>query len=175
MRSIHPALLALGGAALLVLSGCKQATENKPAPSPATTDQALNIGNGPSKAPAAVLAPGHSPPPTVSEWSSVPEVTVRHSSALGCETKMVREWLRVSCRTLDKDNAPTGVQVVRPAGDHELFVYNAAGLASLVMPVRPGVDAEARFTWPKWGARTLKVSWPNGSPTASMGFDRGDK
>lgn len=73
------------------------------------------------------------------------------------------------------DDAPTGVQVIRPAGNGEYFVFNAGGVASLVMPVRSGVDAEARYTWPKWGTRTLRVTWAAGAPSAVMAFDRGDR
>ncbi len=174
----------LGAMALVALSGCKlgkQEPEQEP-----PRDQSLGFGNGsnlggkpgsgptpPTVTPS--LGSGRTTPPTVAEWSRVGEVTVRNSSALGCETKMVREWLRVSCRTLLKDNAPTGVQVIRPAGDREYFVFNAGGIASLVMPVRSGVDAEARYTWPKWGTRTLRVTWAAGAPSAVMAFDRGDR
>jgi hypothetical protein len=169
----RPTFVTLAPLAFFAVAGCKTSAE--PAPAPAASEQSLNIGNGPATKPMAALPAGHSPPPTVAEWTGVPEVTVHHSSSLGCETKMVREWLRVSCTTHEKDNPPQGVEVTRPTGNREFFVFNAAGLASLVMPVRPGVDAEARFTWPKYGARTLKVSWPNGAPTATMQFDKGDK
>src|SRR5687768_13823004 len=49
---------------------------------------------------AAGAAPGgRSAVPTLDEWNAqTKEVTVRGSSKLNCETKMVREWLRVSCR-----------------------------------------------------------------------------
>jgi hypothetical protein len=172
--------------ALVALSGCKLGQqESTPAPS---RDQSLGFGNGtnlgakPGSGPALgqtspqpSLGGGRSTTPTLGEWSSVGEVTVRNSSSLGCETKMVREWLRVTCRTLLKDNAPTGVQVIRPSGDREYFIFNSADIASLVMPVRSGVDAEVRYTWRKWGTRTLRVTWPLGAPAASMTFDRGDR
>jgi hypothetical protein len=180
----------LGAMAFVALFGCKLGKSETQQDPP--RDQSLGFGNGsnlgakpgsgqgqpPSLTPtpaAPGLGGGRTTPPTIGEWSSVGEVTVRNSSALGCETKMVREWLRVTCRTLQKDNAPTGVQVIRPSGDHEYFVFNSASVASLVMPVRSGVDAEARYTWPKWGTRTLRVTWAAGAPSASMGFDRGDR
>jgi len=179
--------------AFVTLSGCKLGKSDADQEPP--RDQSLGFGNGtnigakpgsgqtptitPTPTPVAPGAPGlgggRTTPPTVAEWSSVTEVSVRNSSALGCETKMVREWLRVTCRMLSKDNAPTGVQVIRPTGDREYFVFNSGGVASLVMPVRAGVDAEARYTWSKWGTRTLRVSWALGAPAASMGFDRGDR
>jgi hypothetical protein len=188
--TLDKALLA--AMAFTALFGCKLFKSDADQDPP--RDQSLGMGNGsnlggkpgsgggltPSPAPVpAPVAPsiggGRSATPTIAEWSSVGEVSVRNSSSLGCETKMVREWLRVTCRTLTKDNAPTGVQMIRPTGDHEYFVFNTAGIASLVMPVRSGVDAEARYTWQKWGTRTLRVTWSPGAPNASMGFDRGDR
>ena len=180
----------LAAMALVALFGCKLFKKESDQDPP--RDQTLGFGNGtnlgakpgsgggltPTPAPAPVapsLGGGRTATPTVGEWSTVGEVSVRNSSSLGCETKMVREWLRVTCRTLAKDNAPAGVQVIRPSGDREYFVFNSAGIASLVMPVRSGVDAEARYTWPKWGTRTLRVSWPAGASSASMSFDRGDR
>lgn len=187
--TLDKALLA--AMAFVALFGCKLGKSESEQEPP--RDQSLGFGNGsnlgakpgsgqtPTLTPTPVapaspgLGGGRSTPPTIAEWSSVGEVSVRNSSALGCETKMVREWLRVTCRTLAKDNAPIGVQVIRPAGDREYFVFNSGGVASLVMPVRSGVDAEARYTWPKWGTRTLRVSWPIGASSASMTFDRGDR
>jgi hypothetical protein len=180
----------LAAMAFVALFGCKLFKKESDGDPP--RDQSIGFGNGtnlgakPGSAggPAPVITPspvapsiggGRSATPTISEWSSVSEVSVRNSSALGCETKMVREWLRVTCHALAKDNAPTGVQVIRPTGDREYFIFNSGGVASLVMPVRVGVDAEARYTWPKWGTRTLRVSWPVGAPSASMSFDRGDR
>ena len=183
----------LAAMAFVALFGCKLF---KSEPEDPPRDQSIGFGNGtnlgakpgsgggltPSPAPVPAPAPvapsiggGRTATPTIGEWSSVGEVSVRNSSSLGCETKMVREWLRVTCRTLAKDNAPTGVQVIRPTGDKEYFVFNSAGISSLVMPVRSGVDAEARYTWAKWGTRTLRVSWSPGASSASMSFDRGDR
>ena len=180
----------LASVAFVALFGCKLFKKESDQDPP--RDQSIGFGNGtnlgakpgsgggltPSPAPAPVapsLGGGRTATPTLGEWSSVGEVSVRNSSSLGCETKMVREWLRVTCHMLAKDNAPLGVQMIRPTGDHEYFVFNSGGVASLVMPVRSGVDAEARYTWQKWGTRTLRVSWPPGAPSASMSFDRGDR
>ncbi len=186
--TLDKALLA--AMAFVALFGCKLFKGESDQSPP--RDQSIGFGNGsnlggkpgsgggltPTPAPAPVapsIGGGRSTPPTIAEWSLVGEVSVRNSTSLGCETKMVREWLRVTCRTLTKDNAPLGVQVVRPSGDREFFVFNTSSVASLVMPVRSGVDAEARYTWPKWGARTLRVGWSPGASSASMGFDRGDR
>ena len=130
---------------------------------------ATAAGARPTSAPVA----GHSTPPKTGEWAAAGEVTVRNSTSLKCETKMVREWLRVSCKSPSSDNAVTGLLVVRPTGDHEYFVFQAANLASAVLPVREGTSALVRFTWEKWGTRELTVSLPRGAPSAAMTFDRG--
>ena len=180
----------LAAMAFVALFGCKLFKKDPDDDPP--RDPSIGFGNGtnlgakPGSAagPAPAIAPapiapsiggGRTATPTIGEWSSVGEVSVRNSSSLGCETKMVREWLRVTCHMVAKDNAPAGVQVIRPTGDREYFIFNSGGVASLVMPVRVGVDAEARYTWPKWGTRTLRVSWPVGASSASMSFDRGDR
>ena len=108
------------------------------------------------------------------EWNAVGECTVRHSSSLGCETKMVREWLRVSCRTAKGDNQVKGLEVleVKGATSGEIFEYTAEGVASVVMPVRAGIDARVRFVWSRWGSRTLRVQYPHGAPEPVMRFDR---
>jgi hypothetical protein len=189
VSTLDRALLA--AMAFVALFGCKLFNKSESDQDP-PRDPSIGFGNGtnlgskpasgglgsptPAPAPAApTLGGGRTTPPTLAEWGGVGEVTVRNSTSLGCETKMVREWLRVTCRTLAKDNAPAGVRVIRPSGDAEYFVFNSSSVASLVMPVRSGVDAEARYTWPKWGTRTLRVTWPAGAPSASMGFDRGDR
>lgn len=96
---------------------------------------------------AAALPPGRSPEPTPAEWSAVREVTVQGSSALGCETKMVREWLRVSCRGKnDTGGTPTTIAITKGAGI-DRYTFAAAGLTSLLVPFVDGTDVEATFSW----------------------------
>lgn len=146
--------------------GCNRAPDSGAAKD---TASASAVGARPTNAAVA----GHSTPPTTGEWAAAGEVTVRNSTSLKCETKMVREWLRVSCKSPASDNAVTGLQVVRPTGDREYFVFQTANLASAVLPVREGTNALVRFTWEKWGTRELTVSLPRGAPSAAMSFDRG--
>jgi hypothetical protein len=109
---------------------------------------------------------GHSAVPTVEEWSGVGEVTVKGSSALGCETKQVREWIRISCRGKSKSGGtPTGVTVDR--GDKnkgDVFKFVSGGIVSLVFPFADGTDFAATFTWTD-GSHQMVASWPHGSPT----------
>ena len=163
MRATDPMLdkALLAAMAFVALFGCKLFKKESDQDPP--RDQSIGFGNGtnlgakpgsgggltptpaPAPVPAPVIAGGRTTPPTIAEWGSVGEVSVRNSSSLGCETKMVREWLRVTCRTLTKDNAPLGVQVIA-APWREDFALRVArqleksGLAKA--PVAPGFAEE---------------------------------
>jgi hypothetical protein len=101
--------------------------------------------------------------PTLAEWSSEPrEVTVKGSSALGCETKQVREYLRVICRGRnDTRGTPTAIEVRRGGRDAVAFVVD--GVTSLVLPVVEGTDFAAGFSWSD-KSHELVVRWPRGAP-----------
>ncbi|MEZ4219707.1 MAG: hypothetical protein R3B13_02180 [Polyangiaceae bacterium] len=115
-----------------------------------------------------------SKPPTVAEWNAASEITVRHSGPLGCETKRVREWLRVSCRTPGgKPPQVQSVQILEPQKkDPEYFTYEAKGVASIVLPLRQGMNAKIQFTWSEHGSRVLSATWPKGAPAPGISFDR---
>lgn len=104
-------------------------------------------------------------PPTAAEWNAqTKEVTVRGSSALNCETKMVRTWLRISCRgTSDTGGEATSVEVTKGGGDGKTFTFASAGVTSLVLPFVEGVDVEAAFGWSDKKMK-LHVFWPRGAP-----------
>jgi hypothetical protein len=112
--------------------------------------------------PVVIPAPG-SAPPSVAEWDAVTrEVTVAGSSALHCQTKMLREWLRVSC-VKHANDAPYDVTSVRTDGQ-EAHVFKSPGaVTSVVVQVVRGKEYRAHFTWSSgatvWGAE-LAVSWP---------------
>ena len=116
-------------------------------------------------APAKPTLGGHSAVPTLDEWNGVGEVTVKGSSALGCETKMVREWVRISCRGKSADGGkPTGVTVDR--GDKnkgDVFKFVSGGVVSLVYPFVDGTDFQATFTWSD-GVHPMTSTWPHGAP-----------
>jgi hypothetical protein len=105
---------------------------------------------------------GRSAVPQLNEWAAVKEVTVKGSSSLGCETKMVREWLRVSCRGKNSTGgAPTTV-VVHKGRRSDTFTYASAGVTSLVVPFEEGADIEATFSWTDVSHK-LVARWPRGS------------
>ena len=113
------------------------------------------------------LAAGRSAVPTLEEWGSqLKEVNVKGSSALRCETKMIREYLRVSCKDKnDSGGTPTSVAVVR--GGRDAWTFASGGVASLVIPYLEGIDAEVRFSWTD-KSHVLKLHWPKGTPKPAM-------
>lgn len=113
------------------------------------------------------LADGRTPPPTLEEWNSMrKEVTVKGSSALNCETKIVREYLRVSCRGKnDTGGTPTTLSVIK--GGREAYTFAASGVTSLVMPFVRGTHLEAMFSWTD-KAHKLVVNWPAGAPAPQI-------
>lgn len=106
--------------------------------------------------------PGRTPMPTLFEWNGqLEEVTVKGSSALHCETKIIREYLRVSCRGKnDTGGTPTSV-VIQKGGRGEAITYMAPGVTSLVLPFVEGTDFAADFSWTDKSHKLL-VSWPQG-------------
>jgi nucleoid-associated protein YgaU len=113
---------------------------------------------------AAPAVGGHSAVPTLEEWNGVGEVTVRGSSALECETKGVREWIRISCRGDSRERGkPTSVTVTR-GGGAEVFTFASGGVASLVFRFEVGTDIEANFGWERGGTHRFVSQWPRGAP-----------
>lgn len=111
-----------------------------------------------------------STPPTLAEWDAVPrEITVAHSTPLRCETKFLREWLRVSCR--GKEVQTIAVQQRDGVVSGEVMTYAKAGqVTSLVMPIRGSLLVKVAFGW-SWGTRTLSVKYDRGAPQPEIAFD----
>lgn len=153
------------------------------APSPQPTETAAPAPLQPPDA--APTASGSEPPagpngrsavPTLEEWSKVGEVTVLGSGKLDCETKKVREWIRVSCRGESRERGkPTGVRITHGGGKGDTFTFASGGVASLIYPFFQGQHLEATFTWERT-RRGFKAEWPHGAPqpTAYGIFEGGD-
>jgi hypothetical protein len=146
--------------------------EKKPAKKADKGETPSVAGSGvPSAAP--VLQPpdlpsGRSAVPGVAEWASAKEITVKGSSALGCETKIIREWFRVSCRGAnDTGGTPTGVVVKRGGNKGETFAFASGDVASLVFPWTEGTEIEAVFSWTD-KSHKLVATWPKGSPEPAV-------
>jgi hypothetical protein len=123
-------------------------------------------GDGPSIGGGAKRAgSSRSKVPTSSEWKAVTkEVVVRGSSKLNCDTKMVREWLRVSCRGKNfSGGKPTKVTTLSGGGRGSDFVYSGKGVTSLVVRFVEGVNLKAKFRWSD-RSHVLHVYWPRGAP-----------
>lgn len=142
----------------------------KSAVAPGTTAPATAIGANtaaPATAAAPVaptsLPPGRTALPTVEEWKAMTkEVTVKGSSALGCETKMIREYLRISCRGKN-DTGGTPKHVTLQKGMVENHMYVDHGIVSLVVPYVEGINVRFVFTWSDT-AHPLELKWPRGAP-----------
>ncbi len=123
--------------------------------------------------PAEIPAPGSSPP-SVAEWNAVPrEITARGSTALNCETKMLREWLRASCRTSAANGVPFMIDM-GPTTGQQAFKFVGPGVASVVVQVVRGRQFQATYIWDKGGAHqgaTLHVSWPSDRPRPTIYFE----
>jgi hypothetical protein len=151
-----PHLLSL----FLVAAACG---EKKAPPSADTTPPPPPPTVSPAAAAAKPLPPGRSPVPSLAEYAAAREVTVKGSSALKCETKVIREWLRVRCQGKnDTGGTPTAVTVVR-GGRGETITFAGGGVTNLITPVLEGTDFEARFSWTD-KSHPLLVKWPAGTP-----------
>jgi hypothetical protein len=156
------------GVAAFVARPTADATDDPSPPlalPPSAKKVLVSTKDSPPPAPASPPAPttGRSALPSAADWNVVREITVTGSSALSCETKMIREWLRISCRgTNDTGGTPTTVTVIR-GGGADVYTFAQGGVTSLLLPFVEGVDLEARFSWTDKSQR-LYVSWPRGTP-----------
>lgn len=114
-----------------------------------------------AEAPEAIVIP--SGEPQLAEWGAAREIPVKGSSAVACETKMVREWLRVMCVDRNAtDGKPVAIVVKKgrsgpaPKGEN-LRARN--DITTLIVQVSPGTDFEAEFQWEN-GAHVLYVRRP---------------
>ncbi len=160
-------------------------TASKPQEKPAAAEKgkptvAAAAKGDPQAAPAATpLIPKglRSKVPTVAEYKAQSEsANVLGARELDCETKLVREWLRVSCRgTNEARGTAERVHVVK--GDtmqHTFHEFSDDEVASLVMRFEPGVDIKAIFKFTR-GEHVFKSRWPEGAaePEVKGHFDDG--
>lgn len=160
---IAPLLLASAVLAFATTAGSPEASAGGGAPVPGAPGELA-----PDGLPVVIPAPG-SPPPTVGEWDAEPkEVTVKGSSANNCETKMVREWLRVSCRKGAK--TPKSVATTQTHG-YQAYVGMFGDKASVVVQVVKGKMYVARYTWTDNSFKDLTVNWPADKPRPVFYFN----
>ena len=136
-----------------------------PTPAPAATPTSPPDTLAADGLPVEIPPPG-SPVPTTAEWNAVQrEIVVRGSTRLKCETKMLREWLRVDCHKNFKGEPIEARHTERMGQQAFQFVGNH--IASIVVQVIRGKRYGAQFIWDNNGAHTgaeLIVSWTGGMP-----------
>lgn len=120
------------------------------------------------RAPVRALASERSPVPLPDVFRRAPEVIVAGSSDAGCETKQVREWLRIQCPATERAR-PLGVKLMRDDG-HEAMVLQMPTELSILVPVVEGRALEATLSWSD-KQRALHVAWPAGG-TPRFAFDK---
>ncbi len=99
-------------------------------------------------------------------WLRTPENTVTGSSAAGCETIQIAEWLRVRC-TPKRRVRPTGAEVLE-GGEGEARVVTTEEATTLLVPLVPGHPFRARFYFTD-RTQDLVVAWPaEGAPTMAF-------
>lgn len=113
-----------------------------------------------------------SKPPTVAEWKNADEYPVRNAAKLGCETKFVREWIRVSCRSNKQSELRIqSLHVIKPnpkPGNFYTFVRKDA-VASIVFPIRRNLNTEIGFVW-GMVQRSLRVMWQTHAKEPAVWF-----
>jgi len=103
-----------------------------------------------------------SKPPTVEEWNNACPVNTQGANTHpdDCEMKVLREWLRVSC----KGNY-TGYEKMSSFGavGADYFEMKGNGLVSFVLKLSAGRNQKVRICKPG-GRASLFVSWPSTKP-----------
>ncbi|MEZ4360578.1 MAG: hypothetical protein R3B48_10370 [Kofleriaceae bacterium] len=107
--------------------------------------------------------------PLPSQWNAVREINVAGSTEASCETKVVREWLRVLCTPRDYAAATPTRLIVRSDSTGAAMVLVMPRSASLVVPVGRGDRVTIEFQWPN-AVRVLEVGWPETAPALTAAF-----
>ena len=146
-----------------------------------TTETAASVTAPSSAAPSASPAASASAsaaaasdePPTREEWETAKEVVVTGSTALGCDTKRVRDWVRVLCaKPNDTGGTPVEVklkkaEVIRPGEvvQHRKNVKTSGdgGTTMLMAKYVEGLNVEATFSWTDQ-EKLLVLWWAAGKP-----------
>ena len=193
LPAMRPFIHAL--ASILLLAGCQRsepsgtAAATTAAPQKVATATAAATAapatTATAAAPAATVAPtaeaAAEPPPSAKDWETAKEINVSGSTALGCETKRVRNWVRVHCaKPNDAEGTPVSVKLKKAevlgaeVRNHrkDVTLSSEEGETTLVARYVEGVDVEAVFKWTD-RERLLVLWWPAGkAEPASLGSFR---
>lgn len=113
------------------------------------------------------LPAGRSYLPSPQEWAEVTESTVKGSTDAGCETKQIREWLKVACLKKAR-RTPNGVEVLR-GGEGDAHALFAQQTAVVVAPVLRGKQVQVRFFW-REHTQDLTIDWPATAEQPTLAF-----
>ena len=94
----------------------------------------------------AVKAPERTKTPTVAEWNAASDAKAA-GNVVNCEVRAVREWVRVSCRKPSPGGGDPTAVVVQRGKTKETFTYANKGVTSVVTPLLPGTDLEAKYSF----------------------------
>ncbi|MGE3459626.1 MAG: hypothetical protein AB7O24_31225 [Kofleriaceae bacterium] len=119
--------------------------------------------------PAPVVASDRSPLPVPDVYREAPEIVVKGSTDAACETKQVREWLRVRCARTEQAY-PVSVEIEKDDGNQTLVMQMPLEL-TLMIPIVKGRELVATLGWTD-KTRVLRVSWPDGAAKPTMAFDK---
>jgi hypothetical protein len=159
MRFLPESMTILGGA--LVAAGCAKAG---PAPGEAPSAEAPSASARPGPRAAAAAEPPMTEPgekPKPDEWKTAAVVSVGGAIGLGCETRFLRGWLRVLCRS---KNGTGGKPVkIEPEGtpDPRASLSEEGGERTLILPFVSATKWAGKFHWTDTRQR-LELEWPAG-------------
>lgn len=118
----------------------------------------------PAQPPRPAPATRRSPVPSDQDWHVVGEVTVTGSSRMNCETKKIREWVRVRCHGKNEaGNTPRGVTVLGTTAADATFPSSSPGNVVLVFPFTEGTEVDAIFRWTSKEHHQFRARWPSGA------------
>jgi hypothetical protein len=114
--------------------------------------------------PSNIPAPS-SPVPSLAEWRSSGVTVTLRGQPSHCESTMLREWLRVNCRSNGDKGHFSGTDHVRQGGQ-QAYLWTGDDLGSIVVQVVQGKEYQGRYVFDKEGLFTayrLEVRWPASS------------
>lgn len=151
---------------------CVQSQCVDPAPGTKTSPRPRPAGQPPAPPPppaprpAAHLAPpgGFTAIPTERDYRAVREITVTGSSRMNCETKRIREWVRIRCHGKNESgSSPRAMTVIRSNAPDHTFTQQSGDQVELLYPFFEGVHLEAVFRWTGGERHHFVSRWSAGS------------
>ena len=115
-------------------------------------------------------------PPSPQEWSAAPELAVKGSTEAGCETKQVRDWLRVRCESTNPGFWYSSLRLLEGLRGEAQLAFGRSR-ASVVLPLHPGRPWRVGFVASSFdlrAERVLSVTWREGAPLVELQREASD-